>query len=96
MTASTARDAKQLLANTAFDVVITDISMPDEDGIDLMNWAQEHHPGASVSVLTGYATVDAAVGALQLGAVDFVTKPLESLPGLKNRVQMGKNQSLGS
>ena len=85
-TASTAAEAKACLGNRRFDVVITDISMPDEDGISLMQWAGEHTPGASWMVLTGHATVDAAVRALQLGAFDFFTKPLESLAGLKNTV----------
>jgi len=85
-TASTAAEAKECLRKRRFDVVITDISMPDEDGISLMQWASEHTPGASWMVLTGHATVDTAVRALQLGAFDFITKPLESLAGLKNKV----------
>jgi sigma-B regulation protein RsbU (phosphoserine phosphatase) len=84
--ASTAAEAKACLRKRRFDVVITDISMPDEDGISLMQWASEHTPGASWMVLTGHATVDTAVRALQLGAFDFITKPLESLAGLKNKV----------
>jgi serine phosphatase RsbU (regulator of sigma subunit)/anti-anti-sigma regulatory factor len=87
VTASTTAEAKEHLAKRKFDVVITDISMPGEDGIDLMNWAREHAPGASWMVLTGHATVDSAVRALQLGAVDFFTKPIRSLLGIKNRVQ---------
>lgn len=86
-TASTAAEAKEQLARGAFEVVITDISMPDEDGIGLMNWAHAHAPGASWIVLTAHATVDAAVRALQLGAIDFFTKPLGSLLGLQNRVR---------
>jgi DNA-binding NtrC family response regulator len=85
-TASTVAEAKACLRKRRFDVVITDISMPDEDGISLMQWASEHTPGASWMVLTGHATVDAAVRALQLGAFDFFTKPLESLAGFKNKV----------
>jgi len=85
-TASSAAEAKAYLTKRRFDVVITDIAMPDEDGISLMQWASEHAPGASWMVLTGHATVDTAVRALQLGAFDFFTKPLESLAGLECRV----------
>ena len=85
-TASSAAEAKECLRKRRFDVVITDIAMPDEDGISLMQWASEHTPGASWMVLTGHATVDTAVRALQLGAFDFITKPLESLAGLENKV----------
>jgi DNA-binding NtrC family response regulator len=85
-TASSAAEAKACLRNRRFDLVITEISMPDEDGISLMRWASEHTPGASWVVLTGHATLDAAVRALQLGALDYFTKPLESLAGLEKKV----------
>jgi len=86
-TAASAKQAREELAKFGFDVVVTDISMPDGDGIELMQWAKEHTPGASWMVLTGHATLDAAVRALQLGAFDFVTKPLEGLAGLRNSVR---------
>jgi sigma-B regulation protein RsbU (phosphoserine phosphatase) len=84
--AATAAEARTRLRSRRFDVVVTDIAMPHEDGISLMQWASEHTPGASWIVLTGYATVDAAVRALQLGAFDFFTKPLESLAAFTNTV----------
>lgn len=86
-TAGTARQARELLGQSPFDVVITDISMPDEDGISLLQWANDNAPGASWMVLTGHASVDAAVRALQLGAVDFITKPLESIEAFQNTVR---------
>lgn len=86
-TAEGAAQARQRLEERSFDVVITDILMPDGDGIELMQWASEHCPGASWMVLTGNATVDAAVRALQLGAFDFINKPLDSLAGLRKTVR---------
>ncbi|HEY5658866.1 MAG TPA: SpoIIE family protein phosphatase, partial [Myxococcota bacterium] len=86
-TADSAAEARRRLEQRSFDVVITDIMMPDGDGIELMQWASEHCPGASWMVLTGNATVDAAVRALQLGAFDFITKPLDSLAGLRKTVR---------
>jgi sigma-B regulation protein RsbU (phosphoserine phosphatase) len=86
-TAEGAVQARRRLEQRSFDVVITDIAMPDGDGIELMQWATEHCPGASWMVLTGNATVDAAVRALQLGAFDFITKPLDSLAGLRKTVR---------
>ena len=77
-TAATADEARKQLQQHVFDIVITDISMPDGDGIELMQWANDHFPGASWMVLTGHATVDAAVRALQLGAFDFITKPFRN------------------
>ena len=86
-TAEGAVQARQRLEKRSFDVVITDILMPDGDGIELMQWASEHCPGASWMVLTGNATVDTAVRALQLGAFDFITKPLDSLAHLRKTVR---------
>jgi sigma-B regulation protein RsbU (phosphoserine phosphatase) len=74
---STPSAARQQLSQRAFDVVITDLSMPEEDGISLMQWGKAQHPDASWIVLTGYGTVSAAVSALQMGAFDFLLKPLE-------------------
>jgi anti-anti-sigma factor len=73
---ASAREARERLARRSFAVVITDIAMPEEDGISLMQWAREHHPETTWIVLTGHGTLDTAVRALQLGAFDFITKPL--------------------
>jgi DNA-binding response OmpR family regulator len=85
-TATTVAAARSQLASHGFDVVITDISLPDEDGIELMQWAKEQRPGASWMVLTGHASLDVAVRALQLGAFDFITKPLENVAALRHTV----------
>ena len=85
-TASTAAEARQKLKRHAYDLVITDISMPDEDGLSLMQWAKDERSRASWMVLTGHASVDVAVRALQLGAVDFINKPLDSMVALRNTV----------
>lgn len=75
-TAANARAAREQLDRRPFDLVISDLSMPDEDGISLMQWAHEHHPGISWIVLTGHGTLQSAVRALQLGAFDFISKPV--------------------
>lgn len=79
--------AKEVLAQRDFDVVITDLAMPDEDGLSLMRWSQEERPGASWIVLTGHGSFDAAVEALQLGAFDFLTKPLPGVEPLRHAVE---------
>jgi anti-anti-sigma factor len=81
-----AQEARERLLASRFDVVVTDISMPDEDGLSLMRWAAEHCPDPAWIVLTGHGTLDAAIQALQLGAFDFFTKPLESLTALDHSV----------
>jgi serine phosphatase RsbU (regulator of sigma subunit)/anti-anti-sigma regulatory factor len=85
-TAHSVAEARRALGDREFDVVITDISLPDEDGIDLMRWARKARPGASWMVLTGHASLDVAVRALQLGAFDFITKPLENVAALRHTV----------
>ena len=83
-TAATVAEARRQLTGREFDVVITDISLPDEDGIDLMRWGRQASPGTSWMVLTGHASLDVAVRALQLGAFDFITKPLENVEALRH------------
>ncbi len=85
--ASSAAEAMASLSRRAFDVVITDLSMPGEDGLGLMRWATEHRISASWIVLTGYGTFDTAVEALQLGAFDFLSKPLQGISPLRNAVR---------
>ena len=70
-------EAQQALRKKAFDVVITDVMMPNMTGLELLKWAQEHCPGPLWIILSGLETFDAAVDALQLGAFDYLAKPPE-------------------
>jgi len=88
---ASARAARERLAQRSFAVVITDISMPEEDGISLMQWGRECRPETSWIVLTGHGTLDAAVRALQLGAFDFIPKPL-NIATLRNAVRNALDQ----
>jgi serine phosphatase RsbU (regulator of sigma subunit)/anti-anti-sigma regulatory factor len=85
--AASANDARAALAQSDFDLVITDISMPGEGGLSLMQWAQENRPGPVWIVLTGRGTFDTAVKALQLGAFDFHSKPIRLPESLRNAVR---------
>jgi serine phosphatase RsbU (regulator of sigma subunit)/anti-anti-sigma regulatory factor len=85
--ASSAAEARESLIRRPFDIVITDLSMPDEDGVSLMRWAAEHRPGALWIVFTGHGTLENAVEALQLGAFDFFSKPLHEFDSLRNAVR---------
>jgi two-component system response regulator PilR (NtrC family) len=60
-----------------FDLCLTDMRLPDGDGLDLVAHIQEHHPDLPVAVITAHGNVESAVRALKLGAFDFVSKPLD-------------------
>ncbi len=68
--------ARRALTDKAFDLCLSDMRLPDGDGLDLVDWMQEHAPDTPVAVITAHGNVEAAVRALKLGAFDFVSKPL--------------------
>jgi len=90
--ACSAAEARGRLARCRYDVVITDLAMPGESGLSLMRWAQEACPEPAWIVLTGRGTLDAAVEALQLGAFDFLEKPLASDEPVRNSVRNALSQ----
>ncbi len=69
--------ARRLLKSESFDLCLTDMRLPDGDGLDLVAWIQENHPNLPVAVITAHGNVESAVRALKLGAFDFVSKPLD-------------------
>ncbi|MFH0910860.1 MAG: HD domain-containing phosphohydrolase [Planctomycetota bacterium] len=69
------KEAKQLLKHASFDLIITDILMPEENGIDLLRWCRTHHIKSSVIMLTGYAELGHVIDALNLGVHTFLLKP---------------------
>jgi DNA-binding NtrC family response regulator len=73
--ASCGREALAILDKTPFDAVLTDITMPELDGLELMRQVRKKHPQQDFYFMTGAGTLDAAIAALQLGARDFLLKP---------------------
>src|SRR2546423_12445318 len=61
----------------AFDVLVTDLMMPDMDGIALLRAAQDIDPDLVGLVMTGHGTVDTAVAAMKSGALDYILKPVD-------------------
>jgi len=78
--------AKALLGKHDFDICLTDMRLPDGDGLELVEWMQTNAPGVPVAVITAHGNVETAVHALKLGAFDFISKPLD-LGNLRNIVE---------
>ena len=73
---SSVSDAKRRLGEEAFDLVISDLRLPDSDGIDLLKWLKSTHPSLPLIMMTSYAEMQTAVQAMKLGAADYIAKPL--------------------
>ncbi|CAN5470618.1 sigma-54 dependent transcriptional regulator [soil metagenome] len=74
--ASSVTQAHELLARKAFSLCLTDMRLPDGDGIDLVRHLTEALPGLPVAVITAFGSTEAAVAALKAGAFDFLSKPV--------------------
>jgi len=70
------KDAVKQLDKAGFDLVLTDLRLPDKDGIDLLRVIKEKTPETQVLLMTGYADIQTAVTAIKLGAFDYVAKPI--------------------
>ena len=76
-TAMDVAGAKSLLGSHDFDICLTDMRLPDGDGLELVEWIQTNAAGLPVAVITAHGNVETAVQALKLGAFDFISKPLD-------------------
>ena len=76
-TAADVGTARRLLKSEKFDLCLTDMRLPDGDGLDLVAWIQQNRADLPVAVITAHGNVESAVRALKLGAFDFVSKPLD-------------------
>lgn len=70
-----AAEAKSKIKSNEFDLIITDLRLPDSDGIVLMSEIKSTHPNVPVILMTGYSDVSTAVKAIKNGAADYISKP---------------------
>src|ERR1700726_2120712 len=84
-TAGTVGAAQRMLKTERYDLCLTDMQLPDGDGLELVKWMQQYAPSVPVAVITAHGNMETAVRALKLGAFDFVSKPLD-LAGLRKLV----------
>ena len=84
--ASNVDEARRLLEQFHFDLCLTDMRLPDGNGIDLVKHIQEKYSHMPVAVVTAFGNMETAIAALKAGAFDFVSKPLD-LNDLRNIVR---------
>lgn len=77
MAAATGTEGVTVLGTRQFDVVITDLRLPGADGLTILKTCKERSPTTEVILITAHASVDTAVGAIKLGAYDYITKPFQ-------------------
>lgn len=71
-----AKEAEEAIRNQIFDVVLTDIRLPDSDGIQILKYIKETSFKTQVVLMTGYTDIKTAVSAMKMGAYDYVGKPI--------------------
>jgi len=71
-------EAREKILNGRYDLIITDLFMPEVDGLQLSQAALEHDPEIMVIVVTGHATLESGLSALRLGVYDFILKPFKN------------------
>ncbi len=68
--------AQKKLASEDIDLILSDLRLPDKDGIDLLKWLGMEHLDIPLIMMTGYADIQSAVQAIKLGASDYISKPV--------------------
>jgi DNA-binding NtrC family response regulator len=95
-TAASRAGAELLLESKQFHLVVTDLKLPDGDGIDVLRRAKEIAPETPVIMITAFGTVGSAVEAMKLGAYDYLGKPLASPDELRMLARKALEQSRAS
>ncbi len=75
--AASCQAALQALSEESFDLCLTDMKLPDGDGLTVIAHIQKQHPNLPVAMITAFGSMDTAIAALKAGAFDFVSKPIE-------------------
>lgn len=75
--AGNGKEALEMLKHKRFDMAITDLKMPEMDGMSLLEEAKKIYPDFPIVVITAHGTIENAVEAMQKGAIDYITKPFD-------------------
>lgn len=75
--AANVNQAKQLLAQHTYDLCLTDMRLPDGNGLEIVEFIQQHQPQLPVAVITAHGSIDTAIESMKAGAFDFISKPVD-------------------
>lgn len=75
-TVTSVGDAKRRVLQTTYNIILSDLRLPDNDGTVLLKWLKENQQNVPVIMMTSYADIQTAVQAIKLGAADYIAKPL--------------------
>jgi DNA-binding NtrC family response regulator len=86
-TAASAEEAIELMQKRSFDLVLTDKNLPGASGLEVLRIARGLDPPPAVVMITGYSSYDSAVTALDIGAQDYIEKPIRDVEALRFRIR---------
>ena len=86
-TAASAEEAMDLMQKRRFDLVLTDKNLPGASGLDVLRAARALTPSPAIVLITGYTSYDSAVEALDIGAHDYIEKPIRDVEDLRFRIR---------
>lgn len=86
--------ARKLLSARDFDLVLSDLRLPDQDGISLLAWLRERNKLIPLIIMTSYAEIQSAVQAMKEGATDYVAKPIQPDVLLKKIIEAIRNNTV--
>jgi CheY-like chemotaxis protein len=86
-TAASAEEAIDLMQKRRFDLVLTDKNLPGASGMEVLRVARSLTPAPAIVMITGYSSLDSAVEALDIGALDYIEKPIHDVQDLRNRIR---------
>jgi len=86
-TAASAEEAIDLMQKRRFDLVLTDKNLPGASGLDVLRTARALDPAPAIVLITGYSSLDSAVEAMDIGAHDYIEKPIHDVDDLRARIR---------